>query len=264
MYSNTHDSGAAGWLVGAVKNNPEGLLLLAAGCALLMRTSKSYRSREDRGRENRGYGRNDLTQSGRQARDRTVGGRLSETAQSAGEYVSDIGESVVETAGSYASSVSNYADDVARAAAEQTGRFAQQAKSGVGDTINRVVQEQPLTVALFGAAAGAAVAAVFPATDLENRTLGATGEQLRDAAGRAGEHLKDAATKAGQRLAAAADERGLNAEGLKEVVRDVGETFSSALEGEDANQVRQSKSQSSSKLGRSATLHRDPRKGGPN
>jgi hypothetical protein len=267
MFSDTHDSGAAGWLVGAVKNNPEGLLLLAAGCALLMRssgTSKSHRTREDRGREDRGYGRNDPTRSGRQARDRTVGERLSETAQSAGEYVSDIGESVVETASSYASSVSSYADDVARAAAEQTGRFAQQAKSGVGDTINRVVQEQPLTVALLGAAAGAAVAAVFPATDLENRTLGPTGERLRDAAGRAGEQLKDAATKAGQRLAAAADERGLNTEGLKEVARDVGETFSSALEGEDANQNRQSKSQSSSKLGRSATHQRDSRKGGPN
>jgi len=126
------------------------------------------------------------------------------------------------------------------------------------------VQEQPLTVALVGAAAGAAVAAVFPATDLENRTLGPTGERLRDAAGRTGEQLKDAATKAGQRLAAAADERGLNTEGLKEVARDIGETFSSALEGEDANQNTQSKSQSSSKLGRSATHQRDSRKGGPN
>ena len=133
------------------------------------------------------------------------------------------------------------------------------------DTISRVVQEQPLTVALVGAAAGAAVAAAFPATDLENRTLGPTGERLRDAAGRAGEQLKDAATKAGQRLAAAADERGLNTEGLKEVARDVGETFSSALEGEDANQITQSKSQSSSNLGRSATNQRGfSRKGGPN
>ena len=161
--------------------------------------------------------------------------------------------------------VSGYADDVARTAAEQTGRFAQQAKSGIGDTISRVVQEQPLTVALVGAAAGAAVAAAFPATDLENRTLGPTGERLRDAAGRAGEQLKDAATKAGHRLAAAADERGLNTEGLKEVARDVGETFSSALEGEEANQITQPKSQSSSKLARPATNQRDSsRKGGPN
>jgi hypothetical protein len=263
MYSDIHDSGAAGWLAGVVKNNPEGLLLLAAGCALLMRSSGASKSRMSR--DAREYGRNNMTQSGLEARDRTVGERLSETAKSAGEFVSDIGESVVETASSYASSVSGYADDVARAAAEQTGRFAQQAKSGVGDTIRRVVQEQPLTVALVGAAAGAAVAAAFPATDLENRALGPTGERLRDAAGRAGEQLKDAATKTGQRLAAAADERGLNTEGLKEVARDVGETFSSALEGEDANQNTQSKSQSSSKLARSATNQRDSsRKGGPN
>jgi hypothetical protein len=265
MYSDTHDSGATGWLVGAVKNNPEGLLLLAAGCALLMRSSGASKSR--RSRDARGYGRNDMAQSGREARDRTVGERLSElseTAQSAGEYVSDIGESAVKTASSYASSVSSYADDVARATAEHSGRLARQAQSSVRDTISRVVQEQPLTVALVGVAAGAAVAAAFPTTDLENQTLGATGERLRDVAGRAGEHLKDAATKAGQRLAAAADERGLNTEGFKEVARDVGEAFSSALEGEDANQNTQSKSQTSSKLGRSATNQRDSsRKGGP-
>ena len=152
MYSDIHDSGATGWLVGAVKNNPEGLLLLAAGCALLMRSTGTSKSR--RSRDARVYDRNDMTQSRREARDRTVGERLSDTAKSAGEYVSDIGESVVETASSYASSVSGYADDVARTAAEQTGRFAQQAKSGIGDTISRVVQEQPLTVALVGAAAG--------------------------------------------------------------------------------------------------------------
>jgi len=232
MYSDS-DSGAAGWLVGAVKNNPEGLLLLAAGCALLMRSGGASKSR--RSRDVRVYDRNDMTQRGREARDRTVGERLSETAQSAGDYVSDIGESIVETASGYASSVSSYADDVARATAERSGRLARQAQSSALDTISRVVQEQPLTVALVGAAAGAAVAAAFPVTDLENQTLGPTGERLRDAAGRAGEQLKGAATKAGQRLAAAADERGLNTEGLKEVARDVGETFSSALEGKDAN-----------------------------
>ena len=133
-------------------------------------------------------------------RTRTVGERLSASAQSAGEYVSDIGESVAETASSYASSVSSYADDVARATVERSGRLVQQAQSTVRDTIGQVVKEQPLVVALVGVAAGAAVAAAFPATDLENRTLGPTGERLRDAAGRAGEHLKDAATKAGQRL----------------------------------------------------------------
>lgn len=119
--------------------------------------------------------------------------------QSAGEYVSHVGGSVAETA-NYASSVSNYADDVARRAAEQTGHPAQQAQSTLQNTISRVVQDQPLAVALAGIAAGAAVAAAFPVSELENRTLGTTGEQLREAAGKAGEQLKDAASKAGQRV----------------------------------------------------------------
>ena len=90
--------------------------------------------------------------------------------------------------------------------------------------ISRVVQEQPLTVALVGAAAGGGRGSCF--SHRSGKSDPRTGERLRDAAGRAGEQLKDAATKAGQRLAAAADERHL--EGLKEVARDVGETFSSA------------------------------------
>ena len=262
MYSDIRDSRTGGWLVGAVKNHPEGLLLLAAGCALLMRSSGAPSSPRSRGAHS--YGRNDSTQSGGEPRTRTVGERLSTAAQSAGDYVSDIGESVAETASSYASSVSSYADDVGRATAKHSGRLARQAQSTARDTINRVVQEQPLTVALVGAAAGMAVAAALPATDLENRTLGPSGERLRDAAGRAGEQLKDAATKAGQRLAAAADERGLNTEGFQEVARDVGETFSSALEGEDASQTPRSKSQSTN-LGRSSTNQRGfSKKGGPN
>ena len=92
-----------------------------------------------------------------------------------------------------------------------------------------------MAVALAGIAAGAAIAAAFPVTELENRTLGTTGEQMRETAGKAGEQLKDAASKAGQRLAAAADERGLNTEGFKEVARDVGQTFSGALEVDDKN-----------------------------
>ena len=61
VYSDSHDFGATGWLVGAVKNNPEGLLLLAAGCALLMRSTGTSKSR--RSREARAYDRNDMTQS---------------------------------------------------------------------------------------------------------------------------------------------------------------------------------------------------------
>ena len=46
MNNNSNPGGlSADWLMSAVKKNPEGLLLLAAGCALLFRT-RSSRSRQ--------------------------------------------------------------------------------------------------------------------------------------------------------------------------------------------------------------------------
>jgi hypothetical protein len=45
MTNNSSTGLSADWLMSAVKKNPEGLLLLAAGCALLFRT-RSSRSRQ--------------------------------------------------------------------------------------------------------------------------------------------------------------------------------------------------------------------------
>jgi len=53
----------------------------------------------------------------------------------------------------------------------------------VRDTSDYLVREQPWAVALTGLLAGAAVAAAFPSTRLERRTLGEVGERLRSAAG---------------------------------------------------------------------------------
>ena len=263
LSSNT-SSGAGNWLVGAVKNNPEGLLLLAAGCALLLRSQGA--SSEPNPAARRGDTQAFKQNNNRGGRGNTVGSGLSDAAQSAGDYVSEISEKVMETASGYASSVSSYADDVTQVAAEHTGRFARQTQESLQDTVSRVVQAQPLAVALVGMAAGAAVAAAFPTTDLENRTLGATGERLRDAAGKAGHQLKDAAAKAGQRLADAADDRGLNTEGFKEVARDVGEAFSGALDGESSNQTAQMKSPNpQSKIRQPAANQRESgKKGGSN
>jgi hypothetical protein len=227
MHSDTRDYPNS-WAMEAIKNNPEGLLLLAAGCALLLRGTNSRRRTSGR-RQRTSEAEITGTSSAR-----SVGERLSETAQGAGEFVTDVGGRVAETASNYASTVTDYADNLA----DRTGRIAQEAHSTLQNTISRVVHEQPLVVALAGAAAGAAVAAAFSVTEFENRTLGTTGKQLRQAAGEAGEHLKEAASQAGQRLSAAAEERGMNAEGLKEVARDVGDAFGSALEGDNTNQSR--------------------------
>jgi hypothetical protein len=105
----------------------------------------------------------------------------------------------------------------------------------VRDTSDYLVREQPWAVALTGLLAGAAVAAAFPSTRLERRTLGEVGERLRSAAGSMGEQLMEAGTQAGERLSEVAEERGLTSEGLKQAARDVGETFSSALVGKESS-----------------------------
>jgi hypothetical protein len=74
--------------------------------------------------------------------------------------------------------------------------LARQAQSTLESSMNRVLREQPLAVVMAGLAAGAAVAAVFPSTELEDRALGSAGEGLRQAAGKAAERVKDAARPA--------------------------------------------------------------------
>jgi hypothetical protein len=219
-YGSRESSGAGDWLMGAVTRNPEGLLLLAAGAALLMRTGRTQsgsRRYTDAFTESRG---------GRQQFGQPVG----EAARRAGEFVSDAKDKVSETARSYVSAAAEYADDAARAAADRSRRTADQARA----TAEYVVREQPWAVALAGLLAGATVAAVFPPTRIERRALGDVGERLRSAAGTVGEQLMEAGMQAGERLNEVAEERGLTREGLKEAAREVGETFSSTLAGEKA------------------------------
>ncbi len=227
-YSHREDVGAGERLLGAVRRNPEGLLLLAAGAALLMRSSGTAVSRIPRQNEFR---------TAKQDRDsapsengRNLGDRVAEATQAAGEYASDVTQRVSRTASAYASSVSDYADE----AADRSKRFAQQAQSSLQSTAQQILQEQPLAVALVGFAAGAAVAAAFPATEVEKQALGPTGERFMNAAERAGDHLKEAGAQAGESLMNAAEERGLTSEGLKEVAREVGDAFSNALSGEQS------------------------------
>jgi uncharacterized phage infection (PIP) family protein YhgE len=227
------------WIMGTVTRNPEGLLLLAAGAALLMRSGRgpSVRRNSFPDRRNEGQYRaaREDSASGISERvgeaARRAGQYVSGTTERAGEYVSQTTDKMSETARSYASSASEYVDEAARIAADRSRRTANQ----VRDTADYLVREQPWAVALTGLLAGAAVAAAFSSTRLERRTLGEVGQRLRSAAGSMGEQLMEAGTQAGERLSEVAEERGLTAEGLKQAARDVGETFSSALAKEQSS-----------------------------
>ena len=223
MHGIRESAGAGEWIMGAVTRNPEGLLLLAAGAALLMRSGRDQWRR-------RSYAEAVSESRGHREAPTGVGERVSEAARRAGDYVSEATDRMSETTRSYASSAADYADEAARMAAKGSRHVADQAR----ETADYVVQEQPWAVALVGLAAGATVAAIFPPTRIEKRTLGDVGERLRSAAGTAGERVMEAGMQAGERLSEIAEDRGLTKEGLKQAAREVGETFSSALASEEA------------------------------
>ena len=219
---------AGEWLVGTARRNPEALLLLAAGCALLMRRGgrDAVRSQAPtRPREGDRYAPASDASS--------VGQGLSRTAEKAADYASDIKDKVSDTASSYADSVSEFAADARRNFSEGSERLRRQAQSTFDTSMDRVLRDQPLAIAVAGLAAGAAIAAVFPATDMENRALGGAHEALTGAVDQAGKSVMGAASKAGEHLKAAAEEKGLTAQGLKDLAGDVADTFTNAVAGKD-------------------------------
>jgi hypothetical protein len=106
-----------------------------------------------------------------------------------------------------------------------------QAQSTLQQGVSRVLQEQPLALAVAGLAAGAAVASVLPASNFEKETIGPIGEEVAAAASRVGDQLKQASAKAGETLKKAAEERGLTKDGLKEVVSEAAEAFTGSMGG---------------------------------
>jgi len=213
-HSETGYPAASDWLLGAIRRNPEGALLVAAGCALLLRQTRHPSRSTDR-----------IAESKRS------GGGLSHAAEGATKYASELGEQAKQTAASYASSAAEYAGAARREASEQSERIVEQATSTVRSSFDRVLREQPLALALAGLAAGAAVAAALPASTLEKETLGPVGDQVTDAVQRVGEQVKEATAKAGDRLKREAEERGLTSEGVRDVASEVANAFGSSLAG---------------------------------
>jgi hypothetical protein len=194
-------------LLRAAKQNPEGLLLLAAGTVLLMRK--------------RGF-------SGLAV----DGGRFTQADTTATNAARGTTGSLSKVASEVVSSASEYAENAKRTAAEGSNRLMRQAQSTYQGTKERVLRDSPLVVALAGAAAGAALAAAFPPSDLEKQTIGPIGAQLTEAASNMREQVKEAAGKAGETLKHATDQHGLNPDGLKEVATDVADAFRTTLMGE--------------------------------
>jgi hypothetical protein len=209
----------------ASKNNPEGLLLLAAGLTLLLRGRGSARSRRAPGQARQAP--QHMTDT------RGAGGAIAQAADAARSYASDVSGAVSTAAGTLASSASDYAGSMGQSLSEKSSDFAQHSRSSFQGAMKRVLRDQPLVVGVIGLTTGAVAAALFPTSQFEKQTLGPLGESVAETAIHTGEKLKDATIKASESLSNAADDRGLNVDGLQEVAKDAASAFGDALAGKD-------------------------------
>jgi hypothetical protein len=202
---------AGEWLISTAKRNPEALLVLAAGCALLMRGGRSsYRA----------AGQTASGVSGSNAR-----WNVSRTTEKTLEVAGDLQQRIADAG----SSVAEQAGEIAKTLSTQTSHIAGQAQSILSGGFGQLLREQPLALVVAGLAAGAAVAALLPSTDLEERTLGNARDAISGMTGKVGGVLIAVATDAGQRLTQGVAERAT--EGFKELAQEVAGEFSEKVRG---------------------------------
>ena len=237
------------WLVTKVKRNPEAFLVLAAGCALLLRTGGSA----SRGTGDRSNGRwnDDDRWDAMQERTTSAAGnaatgfqdRVKGTASAVSQKASDYAAALSDQAGAmsdratgYVTSLSDQASDWGRGVADGTARISARARSSMQDGLGRMVKDQPFAVAALGVAMGAAVAAFLPPTQAERDVLQPLGDAAADAVGAGLEQVKAAASATGEQLKDAAQQRGLSAEGMKDMAREATQTFTDKLSGSVARE----------------------------
>jgi len=199
------------WLIGTAKRNPEALLVLAAGCALLMRGGGTSPQLPTQGFTGA---------SGANAR-----WDVSRATERGVEAASDVKGRIADAA----SSITDQVGDTAKALSTHSSHLAGQARSMLGSGFESLVRDQPLAFVALGLAAGATVAALLPETAVEERALGSARDAISGMAGELRENVMAAATDAGQRLTQGVAERAT--EGFKELAKDVAGQFTEKVTG---------------------------------
>ena len=133
----------------------------------------------------------DAAGSVRQAAEDTVGG-VRHAAESAGSAVSDTARKVGERASSTYDAASSKVSDMAVKASNQASEMEQKALTAAHDLIDQV-KAQPLMLVGLGLVLGAAIGAAFPSTDLENRVMGDTADEVKREAKQAASEQMDKA-----------------------------------------------------------------------
>lgn len=99
-------------------------------------------------------------------------------------------------------------------------------RNQIGNSLTRLIDEQPLVLAALGVAVGAAIGAAIPSTETESRLMGDASGQLKSRAQELAaaeyEHLKETAGSTFNELKQTAADHGVSAENLQGLVQDAG------------------------------------------
>jgi gas vesicle protein len=200
--------GRTGRLVGSltdrVKANPIPAALMGGSLAWMWMSG-----RKDSGNKKTYYYSRGLT-SPQPNRMRQTGDGLSSAAGSVGDQVSStagrVGDQVSATAGDIADTVSSRVSDAADQVSDTVGDVADSARAGMDQvgmqaqrlqtSFQRILEENPLPVALVAAGLGALIATAVPTHPAEERMLQPVGDQLSEQAKKVGEKIGQVADKA--------------------------------------------------------------------
>ena len=238
----------------AARENPVPSLLIGTGCMLFLSERMGLGHRIGIGRTN-GYQENtsgnghadshstvgraasavgeqaakvaESVKHGLEAAGETIGSatqRMREKAHDARDQVSGALDQVKESAQGIGDSVAETAEHTRR----QTASTARRMKDGAADFIS----EQPLLVAGLGLALGAALAALLPATKIEDELMGETSDSLKKSLGAAASEQFQAAKATAGRVAEEAlnvvEREGLTPGVAAAKVRELGEKVAGA------------------------------------
>lgn len=223
----------------AIRQNPEGLLLLGAGVALMLRNvassgdvkpQRKHRNKQSPDSYYDTVGGNTGSSAGA-----GLVGKVSAAAEDVRSYVADTAHDLTDKAQELTDKASEYG----HAATKRTKQAADRAyRSAEG-----VFDAHPMSIAVAGLAAGCLAAAVFPSTRFERDTLGPIGRRAADAVSETGaavksaavERVSNAARKAGEQLTHAVVDGTLNAGTLGAVAREVAADFKSNVTGGESS-----------------------------
>ena len=141
------------WLMDAAWRKPEAFLLLAASCALLMRTGGGFKTSR---LEQTGPSRSSMAQ-GLSENAREATGQVSHTVSQASETVSGYVGDMKDRLSDYAATAGQYVDRAREGLSTGSDQMSKHAHSAAQDAAE-TIREQPLLVAALGLVTGAAIA----------------------------------------------------------------------------------------------------------